>query len=67
MNYHIINAECINDLEKVVNEYLLKGYNPVGGVSVVTYEDRSDGLQFEYIQAMFKKVRKGINASRPRC
>ena len=51
MNYVILDAYEINDLQKKVNSYIKKGYKPLGGVATVNHKD---GF-VEYIQGMLKK------------
>lgn len=50
---YIIVSECWqSDLEDLVNEYIKKGYVPVGGVAF-KYNDR--GKYCKYLQAMIKQ------------
>lgn len=48
-SYIIIQEENMIDCEKVVNGYLLKGYEPQGGIFV-----RDIGMSAYYLQAMIK-------------
>ncbi|GEM_PF-4376676 len=47
MEYQIVSAQWIAELEKLVNSYLQNGWKPIGGVS---YDNRTGNL----IQAIMK-------------
>jgi len=53
--YQIISSPSIEGLEEEVNEYLSKGFYPIGGVSMAyTGYDKGDMI---YAQAVIKQVK----------
>jgi len=51
MDYIILDDFEIKTLQKKVNDYIAKGYKPVGGIAAAS---QKDGF-IEYIQGMVKK------------
>ena len=56
MEYMVVVATSVEDLEGEVNELLGKGWKLHGGVSSMNY----GATGFEYCQAMIKEVDEGI-------
>ena len=55
MEYQIISSHLLPDLEEEVNEYISKGFYPVGGVSIAyTGHEKGDMV---YSQAVMKQVK----------
>jgi len=54
MEYDILMARKIGELNKLVNEEITKGWEPIGGVCAV-YENDFNGKKIQYIQAIIKR------------
>ena len=55
MEYQILSSHLLSDLEEEVNEYISKGFYPVGGVSTAcTGYEKGDII---YTQAVMKQVK----------
>ena len=58
MEYKVIYAQLKKDLESQVNEAMREGFEPIGGISVFSYEVDNDGyseIEWHYLQAMLKR------------
>ena len=54
--YIVVSDQRRLFLQDHVNEYLAKGYKPVGGVSVVSYSAHDGVPLLEFFQAMERSV-----------
>jgi len=72
MEYKILTRTLISDLEDIVKELILQGWEPIGGTSVVCVKNNirtnsKNGIydiqpsQFKITQAMIKRVPKELN------
>lgn len=55
--YQIVIAQEADDLPKLVNAEIQKGWQPIGGLAITSWEDTSDycpGIKCTYFQAMVK-------------
>jgi hypothetical protein len=59
VEYYAIRADCVDDLNRIVNKYIQDGWTPLGGISCAIGEMRSCSssgyrTKYEYCQAMIK-------------
>ena len=55
MEYQVLSSHLLSDLEEEINEYISKGFYPVGGVSIAyTGYEKGDMV---YSQAVIKQVK----------
>jgi len=57
--YLVLSHYSCSILEKAVNEHIEKGYQPLGGLSVIwrkKEEDKITNPEYDYYQAMILKV-----------
>jgi hypothetical protein len=59
MIYNVLCQQTVSQLVEEVNEYILLGWQPIGGISVSNFEMRDrDGdliIGSEYVQALVKE------------
>ncbi len=53
-SYKVVETESIVTLERIVSEYIERGYKAQGGVSVIATSDRDGGMTYYYNQAVVK-------------
>lgn len=54
MKYKLLESDSDALLEQVVNDHIAEGWQPLGGVSVVRWEDAGGYTAWQYTQAMVR-------------